>query len=112
MAQIYFENLRNAVIDTASSGDNTLVIAPSDGYIVIDHINILPTSAVTVTFKSGSTAITGPYPLDTKQAYTIENTMHNEKGIMTCARGEAFVMTLGSAVQVGGFVRYRVIGNS
>jgi len=107
-----FENLRNAVINTASSGDNTLIAAPSDGYIAIDHINILPTTGVTVTFKSGSTAVSGPYPLDTKQAYTIENAMQNEHGVITCARGEAFVMNLGSAVQVGGFIRYRVVGSS
>ena len=109
---MYFENLRNAIINTATSGDNTIIAAPSDGYIAIDHINILPTSAVTVTFKSSTTAITGPYPLDVKQAYTIENATGNEHGVMTCTRGEAFVMNLGAAVQVGGVVRYRVVGSS
>lgn len=111
MTQIYNERLRNAVINTATSGNNTLIAAPTDGYIAIDHINILPTTAVSVIFKSGSTAITGPYPLDTKQPITLENVLHNTDGIMTCNRNEAFVMNLGSAVQVGGFIRYRIVGN-
>jgi hypothetical protein len=107
-----FENLRNAIINVSASGDTILVAAPTEGYIAVDHINFLPTAAVSVKFKSGSTDITGTYPLDTKQAYTIENAMQNEHGVMTCKPQEAFVINLGGAVQVGGFLRYRVVGNS
>ena len=110
MAQIYWENLKTAVIDISSSGDNTIIAAPANGYIAIDHVNLLPTTAVSVKFKRGSTDISGPYPLDAKQAVTLENAIHNEKGIMTCLPGDAFVVNLGSAVQVGGFVRYRIVG--
>lgn len=104
------ENLRTAVINISSSGANTLITAPSDGYIVIDHINLMPTTAVTVTFKSGTTALSGPYPLADKQPITLENATQLRDGVITCAKNEAFVITLGSAVQVGGFIRYRVIG--
>ncbi len=110
MSQIYFERLATATIDVNSSGANTLIAAPTNGYIAIDHINILPTTAVTVTFKSNTTALTGPYPLDTKQALTLENAYHNTDGVITCKPGEAFVMTLGSGVQVGGMIRYRIVG--
>ncbi|PIU58379.1 MAG: hypothetical protein COS89_00675 [Deltaproteobacteria bacterium CG07_land_8_20_14_0_80_38_7] len=107
---LFSENLKKADINISSSGNNTIIAAPTTGYIAIDHINFLPTSAVTVQLKQGTTAYGGAYPLDAKQAYTIENTIGNEHGIITCLPGEAFVIDLGGAVQVGGFVRYRIVG--
>jgi len=100
-----------AVISAASSGANTLIAAPGAGKkIFIDFISFFPTSAVTTTFKSGSTAISGAYPLDAKQAITFENTPQLSHGVMECADNEAFVVTLGGAVQVDGFIRYRIDG--
>lgn len=103
-------NLKTVVINTASSGANTLIAAPAQGYIAIDHINLIPTTAVAVTFKSNTTALSGTYPLATQQALTLENSVQHQKGVITCATGEAFVMTLGGAVQVSGFIRYRIVG--
>lgn len=110
MATIFFDRQKNEKIDIAASGDNILISAPTNGYIAIDHINILPTSAVTVKFKAGSTELTGPYPLDAKQALTLENPSDWQNGLMQTDPGEAFSINLGSAVQVGGYVRYRIIG--
>ncbi|MBT9168341.1 MAG: hypothetical protein DDT19_01686 [Syntrophomonadaceae bacterium] len=112
MAQIYSGASRTVIINHAASGNNELIPAPTDGYIAIDHINLLPTVAVTVTLRSGETALTGPYPLDVRQPITIENASHKEEGIFTCARNTAFNMTLSAAVQVGGYIQYRVVGNS
>lgn len=109
MSQLYTGNLRKADINISSSGDNTIIAAPSTGYIVIDFITLLPTTAVSVQFKDGSTSYGGPLPLDTKQPFTYENTIHSDQGIITLSPGSAFVINLGSAVQCGGFVRYRVI---
>ena len=111
MPQVYAENLKTAVISCAASGDNTIIAAPTDGYIAIDHLNLVNTSAVSLKFVSGSTDLSGTYPLAEKQPITLENAMHNEKGVITCGRNEAFIINLGSAVQVSGFVRYRIIGN-
>ena len=106
------ENLNNAIISCASSGDNTIIAAPGAGKtIVIDHINFIVTTAVTVTFKSGSTSLSGAYPFDTKQAMALDNAMQAEKGVITCGTNEAFIINLGGAVQVSGFVRYRIINN-
>lgn len=107
------EVLRKANIDIASSGDNTIVAAPSTpgNYLAIDFISLLPTTAVAVQFKTGSTAYGGPLPLDTKQALTWENAMRNVRGVITCAPNEAFVINLGGNVQVGGLLRYREVGN-
>lgn len=107
----YIENLRSEPINTASAGDNTIIAAPTKGgYIAIDFVSLLPTTANSITFKSGSTAKSGPLPLADKQALTWENAMLNEHGVITCAPNEAFVINLGSAAQVGGMVRYRVVG--
>ena len=105
------ETERKADINTATSGDNTIIAAPGAGkYLAIDHMNFLPTSAVTIQIKDGTTAYGGPYPLDAKQAYTIENAMHLQGGVIKLSDNAAFVLNLGGAVQVGGFVRYRVVG--
>ena len=104
------ENLKKADINISSSGSNTIIAAPATGFIVIDHINFIPTSAVAVQLKDGSTSYGGAYPLDAKQAFVLENNILHQKGIITCSPGNAFVINLGSAVQVGGFVRYRIIG--
>ncbi len=110
MSQIYSGNLLNKVINISTSGNNTLISAPANGYIVIDHINLVNTSSVGVTFKSGTTALSGTYPLSDKQPITLENVMQNEQGIITCNPGDGFVINLDSAVQVSGFIRYRIIG--
>jgi len=105
----YSETERTATINISSSGDNTIVVAPGAGKrIYVDYVSFLPTTAVAVTFKSGTTALSGPYPLDTLQAFTAENASQIESGIIECADNSAFVINLGSAVQVGGFVRYRI----
>lgn len=111
MSQIYTGNLRNAVISASSSGANEIIAAPTaPGRIVIDHINFVPAGAVNVTLKSGTTAVSGVYPLTTSQGFVLENSAHHEKGVIECAPGEAFNITLGGAVLISGFVKYRVIG--
>lgn len=107
---IFWENFKKADIDISSSGDNTIIAAPSQGYIAIDHINFLPTSAVTIQLKDGTTSYGGAYALDAKQAFTLENAMQSDKGVITISPTNAFVINLDSAVQVSGFVRFRIIG--
>jgi len=106
---MYENHLRKEDINIATSGDNTIIAAPSAGYIVIDHINFITTSAVIIQMKQGTTNYGGAYPFDAKQTFTIENAMMNPQGVITLLPGEAFVMNLASSVQVSGFVRYRVI---
>ena len=107
------EVLRKSDVSIATSGDNTIIAAPTTAgnYLAIDFISLLPTTAVAVQFKSGTTAYGGSLPLDTKQALTWENAMRNVRGVITCAPNEAFVINLGGNVQVGGLIRYREVGN-
>lgn len=105
---MYDTNLEKADIDFATSGDHTVIEAPANGYIAIDHINFLPNSAVTIQLKQGTTNYGGAYYLN-NQAFTLENAMMNYKGVITLLPGEAFVINTDAAVQISGFVRYRVI---
>lgn len=107
----YFQETEEmASINISSSGDNTIIAAPGDGkYLAIDFIAMMPTSAVSVQLKSGTTNYGGPYPLDAKQSFTIENAVHYQGGVIKCGNNEAFVINLNGAVQVGGFLRYRII---
>ena len=111
------ETLYTAIINTAASGDTTLVAAPPAGsYIAVDFVQIIPTNAVTIQFWSNpsasGTALTGPYPLSAQQVVTDENVFQNQHGIMESKVNQSFVLNLSSAVQCGGFVRYRICGNS
>ncbi len=113
MSTLYNENLRKADINFSTSGDNTMIAAPSNAgnYLAIDFVSLIPTTAETIQFKSGSTNYGGPLPLDAKQALTWENAIGNEHGIITCAPNEAFVINTLGNTQIGGLIRYREVGN-
>lgn len=110
MSSIFYEKQLNVVIDISNSGDNTIISAPTNGFIAIDHINFIPTSAVGVKFIKGTTDLSGTYPLDAKQALTLENPSDWGRGLQNTDAGEDFIINLDSAVQVSGFIRYRLIG--
>ena len=108
---MFCEKLQKADISISSSGDNTVIAAPSgtSEYLVIDHINLVPNSAVTVQLKDGTTVYGGAYSLTASQGWVLENSMGHEDGIITVSSGNAFVINLSGAVQVSGFVRYRIM---
>lgn len=107
----YLEKLYKADINISTAGSSTIIAAPGDGhYLVIDFIAFMPTTAVSVQLVSGSTNYGGPLPLASLQALVFENSANNNDGVITCGNNEAFVINLASAVQVGGFCRYRIIG--
>jgi hypothetical protein len=104
------EKLKTAVVSFSASGNNTIIAAPSQGYIAIDHINFIPSAAVGMKLISGTTDLSGVYDLGIRQGYTMENTTHNQDGIITCKNKEAFIINLDAAVQCSGFCRYRIVG--
>jgi len=106
------EKLYKADVSISSAGDNTIVSAPTgDGvYLAIDHINLVPSGGVTVQMKTGSTAYGGACTLATSVPLVLNNVIQNQDGIITCGMNEAFVLNLSGAVQVSGFMRYRIVG--
>jgi hypothetical protein len=107
---IYGEKLKNATISISASGNNTIIAAPSQGYIVVDNINFVPDSAVSMKLISGSTDLSGVYSLTANQGFTQDNTFGNQDGVITCGNEEALIINLSGAVQCSGFCRYRIIG--
>ena len=112
------ETLMTQVINISTAGDNSLILAPATtgAYIAVDFLQLIPTTAVTVTFNSGNSmqgqfALSGPYPLSAQQVVTDENVFQDKDGIFTCGVNDDFVITLGGAVQCGGFIRYRLVQN-
>lgn len=105
---MYENNSLKADINFATSGDHTVIPAPAEGYIAIDHINFITTSSVAVQLKDGATNYGGAYALN-NQTVVLENSSKNPKGVITLSAGEAFVINTGAAVQVSGFVRYRIV---
>lgn len=109
---LFNEQLIIAPIDFSASGDNTVVADPGDGrYIAVDFISFFPTTATTIQLKAGSRNLSGPLPLDAKQTITWENAMSNEHGLMKTLQGESLILNNSGAIQVGGMVCYRLVGN-
>ena len=94
-------------VSVSSSGDSTIVAAPGAGkFIRVFSYGLIAGGTVNATWKSGSSARTGPLPL-------IVNSGSNEtdpNGLFDCGVNEALVLGLSSPVQVSGRVRYEVFG--
>lgn len=103
-----------ATIDTATSGENTIIAAPGAGaHIQIDHLTVLPSGgANTIDFRNGSGAGNSivEFPFDDNQAWVFDNASGEYP--ITLSNNTAFIINLGSATQVDGLVLYRVIGES
>jgi hypothetical protein len=99
----------NAVVNAAASGDNTIIAAPGAGkQIEVRGYHIAAAGAVTATWKSGSTALTGAMTMATG---TPHDAYSWADPVFLLAANEALVLTLGGAVQVSGHVTY-VIRNT
>lgn len=105
-----------AEINTSTSGDNTIVAAPTKGHIEIDHMEIMPTGgANTVIVKlagASSAANQTPmqrfeYAFDDNQAYVYDRTTHNT---LECTEATALILNLSAATKVTGFVIGRIVG--
>lgn len=105
------EKLYKADISIASAGNNTIIAAPSGSgeYLAIDHINLIASGGNTVQLKTGSTSYGGAFALATSVPLVLDNATQNQDGVITCGVNEAFVINITGAVQVSGFVRYRII---
>lgn len=107
----YNEFLREADINISSSGDTTVIAAPGAGhYLAIDFISLIATVGTTVQFKNGTTAYGGPIPLTAGQSITWENSFCSQYGVLTMGDNQPFVLNDSGNNQIGGLVRYRIVG--
>lgn len=106
----YIEDLLKADINVATSGDQTIIAAPSgSSYIAIDFIMLVNTTAQNLQMKDGTTAYGGALAIGSLGTLVLENSMRNEHGVITLSPGNAFKLNLQNSTQVSGFVRYRIV---
>ena len=101
-----------AKISTSSSGDTTIVAAVTGKRIRVQNYTLIAAGDVSVTWKSGSTTISGAMPLTTNGGMAPSAgaaTASGLDGVLETAGGEALVLNLSAAVLVAGHLRYEVL---
>lgn len=98
-----------AVLSVSASGDNTATIAAPGERKLIQIVGMLAIAAgaVSMTIKSGSTALTGAIPLSANNGFSAWN---SAQPILECAPNEALVINLSGAVLVAGWIVYNIKG--
>lgn len=103
-------------INTETSGDNTILAAPSRGHYEIDHMEIMPTGgANTVIVKlagASSSANQNPmqryeYALNDNQAYVYDRTTYHS---LELTEATALILNLSAATKVTGWGLARLVG--
>ena len=95
---------RTAVINFSSSGDNTVISAVSANPIKIYGIVFTVAGATNITFKDGTTALSGAIVL-TGNGSSMTLPV-NDEPYFTVSIGNAFVVNNSNAVQASGVVWY------
>ena len=94
----------SATIDTASSGDNTIVAAVSGEKISVFRLWLWSNGTVSVTIKDGAgTNLAGAMAL---VAQSDPKWPLSEEPWFTTTAGNAFILNLSDAIQVSGRVYY------
>jgi hypothetical protein len=89
-----------------STIDNHAVVAAVAGKSirVLSYVlAVAGTSEQVIIFKSGTTALTGPMPIESGIS------AHFEVGLFQTARGEALNIDLGGAIQTSGHITYVLV---
>lgn len=92
-----------AVISASASGDNTVVSAVTGKKIRVLHYSLVCAAAVTLTWKSGTTAISGGMAFGTNNGIS---TPYSPQGLFETASGQALVLSLSTDASVGGHLTY------
>lgn len=100
-----FDRMLFADIDAAASGANAVIAAVSGKSIRVMCYTVIAAADITITWKSGTTAISGAMDLPAKGGASPASPL----GMMRTAEGEALNLTLSGAVQVSGHVGYILI---
>lgn len=96
---------KRAVIDHATSGDNTVVAAVASKKIRVLSAFLIAAAAVTARFESGAggTALTGQVSLAANGGFVLP---HNPAGWFETAAGEMLNLELSAALSVDGAITY------
>ena len=96
--------IKRGTISLDSAGTFTLQSAVSGKRLVVYSVTIVSDAAISITFKSGSTSITGAIPVAENGGFADSF----GDGLFEVAAGEDFDVTLtGTCPAVGGYYSYR-----
>ncbi len=99
-------SLTNANVSISSSGENTVVAGTALQTIRVFRGSFVAASAVTMTVKNAASGTTlATIPLSANQAFSFD-TFESGEPLWLTSSGGAFIVSLGSAVSVSGFVQY------
>lgn len=101
-----------AAISANTAGDNTVVSGVSGRKIRVQNYTIASGGNITLTWKSGSTAISGNLPISANGSLSVSAgamTPTGLDGVLQCAGGEDLVLALSANAAVGGHIRYEVL---
>ncbi len=93
----------NVPLSPSASGDTTVVAAIANAKIRVLNLAVVSTLANVITFKSGSTTISGAFPLGANGGLVLD---FNEHGWFETAAGEALVINMGTATATGLQLKY------
>lgn len=101
--------VKTAIIDAATSGDNTIVAAVTEKKIRVVNLFVVAAGAVTVRFESGAggTALTGQMSLAANGGFVLPD---SEVGWFETAAGSLLNLELSAAVSVDGCLTYVEVG--
>lgn len=97
--------VKGAVIDHATSGDNTIVAAVTGKQIVVHSLFLVAAGTVTVRFEDGAsgTGLTGQMALVANGGFVLN---HNPAGWFRTSKATLLNMELSGAVSVDGALTY------
>lgn len=101
--------MKYAAINAGNAGDNTIIAAVPNKRIRILGYTVIASGIVTMTWKSGSTSISGPMAMAANGGAAPATTALTPAGLVGVLEGgigEAIIINLGGAVTVGGHLVY------
>lgn len=105
-------SMKFSIINATANGANTVVAAVSGKKLRVLGYSASATAAVTATWRSGATAISGPMAIGVAGNVSVglgASTFMNEFGVFETAVDEALVLNLSLATTVGGHLVYREV---
>lgn len=97
-------DLTGAAINASSTGDNTIVAAVATKCTLVFKIFFVSSAATTVTFKDGSTALTGAITLTAGGSFVLD--LDSEPWFIATA-GNAFIISQSGTAQLSGRAYYK-----
>lgn len=98
-------------INITTAGENILVNAAANEVVEVTAIVLVFDSATIVTFKSGSTAASGPMTFAAGGGVVLDpkkSIASNERNWFITAVGEDFVLSMTDNCNVGGWIEYKI----